>query len=178
MIHSFIIDLSNSNYQTKSYRNINYVNAIYNCNKCVIIKNANCNWCRHIGTNANWYRYFLNILIFPIYDQYLHSYFKHLNSTYSDFRMSKILHAITLYLVYHQHASTVYTGILDLTEHCRKGIFQGCVKISTACLLFNIFVLYVRPSWQVTVLPQVRSIHFYAILNFKTNKRSLACIAS
>ena len=68
------------------------------------------------------------------------------NSTYSDCRMSELVHAITRYLVYHQHASTVYTGSLDLVEHRRKGIFQSCVQISTACLLFNIFILYVRKS--------------------------------
>ena len=83
------------------------------------------------------------------------------NSTYSDCRMSELVHAITRYLVYHQHASTVHTGSLDLVEHRRKGIFQSCVQISTACLLFNIFVLYVRTSWSLEGLPQVRLIYFF-----------------
>ena len=68
------------------------------------------------------------------------------NSTYSDCRMSELVHAITRSLVYHQHASTVHTGSLDLVEHRRKGIFQSCVQISAACLLLNIFIFYVRPS--------------------------------
>ena len=88
------------------------------------------------------------------------------NSTYSDCRMSELVHAITRYLVYHQHASTVHTGSLDLVEHRRKGIFQSGVQISTACLLFNIFVLYVRTSWSLEGLPQVRLIYFF-IANLK-----------